>query len=313
MDIRLDQSTIPFNVEYTLRCGQAFRWERLNGWWYGVVHEKVVKIKQLDDKLRYYSYPESVDLGGRRIIKKLDDDLPLILAQIGKDNEIRNAIQLFAGLRINRQEPWECLISYICATCKNIPAIKNMIFNLSLRFGRKMTFDNHSFYTFPRPSDLANTSLEELRKCKVGFRAERILETSKIIDDSKLELDDLKKMEYREAKHRLLSLPGVGEKVADCILLFSLDKLEAFPVDIWVKRAILEFYPGYFEASFVERALSKESISRSVYERINSFGRKYFGEYAGYAQEYLFLLSRNQNTQGTCKVHARERILEAFS
>ena len=126
--------------------------------------------------------------------------------------------------------------------------------------------------------------------------AERILETSKIVDDSKLELDDLKKMEYREAKHRLLSLPGVGEKVADCILLFSLDKLEAFPVDIWVKRAILEFYPGYFEASFVERALSKESISRSVYERINSFGRKYFGEYAGYAQEYLFLLSRNQKT-----------------
>jgi len=104
----------------------------------------------------------------------------------------------------------------------------------------------------------------------------------------------LRKMDYEKAKHELLSLPGVGQKVADCVLLFSLDKLEAFPVDVWMKRVILDFYPDYFEDSFIERISGKSSITSGEYETISSFGRRYFGEYAGYAQEYLFLLSRSQ-------------------
>jgi N-glycosylase/DNA lyase len=294
MEIQLDRSTVPFSLEHTLRCGQLFRWEKLGDWWYGVVEDKIVKMRQIADRLIFQTFPEKINVEFIENYFRLDDDLPVILSQINKDKHIRKAIQCFHGLRISRQEPWECLISYICATYKNIPAIKNMILNLSKRFGRKITFNGHDFYTFPKPSDLAQASLKEIRSCKLGFRAERVLETAKILNRGEFNLDDLRKMDYGKAEKELLSLPGVGQKVADCILLFSLDKLEAFPVDIWMKRAVLKFYSGYFERSFIERVSSKSSITSREYRTISSFGREYFGKYAGYAQEYLFSLSRKR-------------------
>jgi N-glycosylase/DNA lyase len=294
MEIQLDRSTVPFSLEHTLRCGQLFRWEKLGDWWCGVVEDKVVKIRQIADKLMFQTFPEKTTAEFIENYFRLDDNLLSILSQINKDEHIRKAIQRFHGLRISRQEPWECLISYICATYKSIPAIKNMILNLSKRFGKKMTFNGHDFYTFPKPSDLAHASLEEIRSCKLGFRVQRVLETSKILDRGEFKLEDLRKMGYEKARQKLLSLPGVGQKVADCVLLFSLDKLEAFPVDIWIKRMVLKFYLNYFEHPFIERVSSKSSITPWEYETIGSFGRKYFGKYAGYAQEYLFSLSRKQ-------------------
>jgi N-glycosylase/DNA lyase len=163
-----------------------------------------------------------------------------------------------------------------------------MILNLAKRFGKKLRVDQHSFNTFPEPKNLAEATLEELKKCKLGYRAEYVLETSRIIHNRELDLEALKRGDYGRAKRELLRLPGVGQKVADCVLLFSLDKLEAFPVDIWMKRIILESYSARFEKPFVERISKKSSITPHEYEEISSFGRKYFGEYAGYAQEYLF-------------------------
>lgn len=288
MEIQLDPSTVPFDLRHTLRCGQSFRWEKIGYWWYGVVREKVIKIRQDGDKLLFHSFPKIVNSGFIENYFRLDDDLPSILSQIDKDDHIRKTIQDFYGLRINRQEPWECLISYMCATYKNIPAIENMILKMSKRFGEKMTFDGHHFYTFPKPKDLAKTSLEDIRECKLGFRANRILEVSRIIDQGEFDLEGLRKMNYEGAKNELVSLPGVGQKVADCFLLFSMGKLEAFPVDVRIKRKILGFYPSHFEDSFVERVLGKSSITPNEYDIISSFGRRYFGEYAGYAQEYLY-------------------------
>jgi len=292
MEIRLDRSIVPFSLEHTLRCGQLFRWEKLGDWWYGIVKDTVVKIRQITGKLMFQTFSEKMNTEFIEKYFRLDDNLPSILSQIDKDEHTRKAIQRFHGLRISRQEPWECLISYICATYKNIPAIKNMIYNISKRFGRKITFNSHDFYTFPEPSDLAHASLEEMRSCGLGFRAERVLEASKILDSGGFDLEDLRKMDYEKARQELLALPGVGQKVADCVLLFSLDKLEAFPVDIWIKRAVIEFYPNYFEHSFIERVSGKSSITPREYEILSSFGRKRFGKYAGYAQEYLFLMSR---------------------
>jgi len=292
MKIQLDTSTVPFSLEHTLNCGQLFRWEKLGNWWYGVVKDKVVKIRQNADKLMFQTFPEKTTAEFIENYFRLNDNLPYVLYQINKDEHIRKAIQRCHGLRISRQEPWECLISYICATYKNIPAIKTMILNLSKRFGKKITFDGYDFYTFPKPSDLARASLEKIRSCKLGFRAERVLEASKILNREEFNLEDFRKMDYEKARQNLLSLPGVGQKVADCVLLFSLDKLEAFPVDIWMKRAILEFYPSYFERSFVKRVSGKSSITPREYHIISLFGREYFGKYAGYAQEYLFTLSR---------------------
>jgi len=292
MEIKLDQSVTPFNLRHTLECGQAFRWERLGGRWYGVVRGKVIKIKQVGDKLWFQSFPGRVNEDFIKRYFRLDDNLPFILSEINKDEHIRKAIQHSYGLRITRQEPWECLVSYICATYKNIPAIKEMIHNLCRQFGEKIVFNGHSFYTFPRPSDLAEASLEDMRKCRLGFRAKRVLATSKIINDGELNLEGLSQVDYEKTKRELLRLPGVGHKVADCIQLFSLDKLQAFPVDVWMKRIILEFYQGFFNQSFVENLSKKRSLTDHDYEKFSNFGREYFGVYAGYAQEYLFYWKR---------------------
>jgi len=288
MEIRLDLSVTPFNLEHTLQCGQLFRWEKIGGYWYGVVREKVVKIKQSDDTLQFQIFPNETDLEFLRHYFRLDDDLPHILSQIKKDETIEKAIHLLYGLRIIRQEPWECLISYVCATYKNIPAIKKMIQTLSKMFGKKIEFENRSFYTFPSPSDLAKASLKEMKNCGLGFRANSVLETAKIVENGDFDLEALRRMDYEKAKYELLSLPGVGNKVADCILLFSLEKLEAFPVDVWIKRIVLEFYSKSFSLEFVEKVSEKNSLAANEYLKISEFGRKYFGTYAGYAQEYLF-------------------------
>jgi N-glycosylase/DNA lyase len=294
MEIKLDRSTTPFSLEHTLNCGQLFRWEKLGDWWYGVVADRVLKIRQIGDKLMFQSFPEEVNQDFMENYLRLDDDLPSILSTVSKDEHVRRAIKLFYGLRINRQEPWECLISYICATYKSIPAIKKMIYAISQRFGKKITFDGYDFYTFPRATELAQIRHKDLRSCGLGFRAERVLETTKILDRGDFSLEALKSLDYGNAKQELLSLPGVGPKVADCVLLFSLEKLEAFPVDVWIKRAATNLYASHFDSSFVNRVSSKGSITPKEYETISSFGREYFGRYAGYAQEYVFHLLRKQ-------------------
>ena len=292
MEIHLDQSTTPFSLEHTLRCGQVFRWEKMGNWWYGDVSGNVLKLRQTDDKLLFQS--EKVNSKFVKNYFRIDDDLPHILSRINKDKHIDKAIHSLNGLRIIRQEPWECLISYICATNANIPAIKNMILNLSKRFGKKITLEGHDFYAFPKPSDLAEADIEEIKGCKLGFRAERVCEVSKMMEQGDFDLEALRRMGYEEAKRKLMSLPGVGHKVADCVLLFALNKLEAFPVDVWMRRIILRMYPDHFEPSFVEKVLGKRSITPKEYEEINTFGRGYFGEYAGYAQEYLFYYWRTR-------------------
>jgi N-glycosylase/DNA lyase len=288
MEIKLDLSVTPFNLEHTLQCGQLFRWQKTGDYWYGVVGEKVIKIRQSDDMLRFQVLPSKTNIEFLRHYFRLDDDLPHILSQIKKDQIIKKAIHSLYGLRITRQEPWECLISYICATYKSIPAIKKMIQNLSKMFGKEMKFDTYSFYTFPKPDDLAKASVKELKNCGLGYRANPALETAKIVKSGDFDLEALKKMDYEKAKHELSSLPGVGNKVADCILLFSLDKLEAFPVDVWIKRIVLEFYSKSFSLKFIEKISEKNSLTTSEYTKISEFGREYFGAYAGYAQEYLF-------------------------
>jgi N-glycosylase/DNA lyase len=294
MEIKLNRSKVPFSLEYTLNCGQLFRWEKLDDWWYGVVADRVVKIKQSGERLIFQVFPETPNQGFIESYLRLDDNLPSIMSEISKDEHVRKAIRLFCGLRLSRQEPWECLISYICATYKSIPAIKKMINSICQRFGKKLTFDGYDFYTFPKPTDLAQVNSKDLRSCGLGFRAERVLETAKLIDSGEFSLESLKSTDYWKARRELLGLPGVGQKVADCVLLFSLEKLEAFPIDVWMKRAATNLYASHFDPSFIKRVASKSSITPKEYETISSFGREYFGRYAGYAQEYLFHLLRTQ-------------------
>jgi len=280
----------PFNLDVTLCCGQAFRWDKLGKWWYGVVNENVFKVRQVDACLKF----ENVDAKIVNNYFRFRDDLSKIYLQMGKDEHIKRAMAAFYGLRILRQDPWECLISYICATYKNIPAIKQMLSRLCRKFGNKVVFEENVFYTFPTPQKLAKSSVKELTNCGLGYRAKYVSETAKIIHENVFDLKDLRKMSYEKARKNLLNFPGVGLKVADCVLLFSAEKLEAFPVDVWIKRAIVKYYAKFFPAGFISKISDKKALTCAEYEKLSLFGRKYFGKYAGYAQEYLYYYERSQ-------------------
>ena len=292
-EIKLDLNKTPFNLDCTLSCGQVFRWEKHGDWWQSVLDDSFVKVRQKANTLQFEVVPEgSVDVAFLSNYFGLDDDLPAVYSKIVKDSFVEAAIKKFHGLRLIRQEPWECLISYSCATNKNIPAIKNMIANLCERFGRKITPAYGEVYTFPTVEDLAEARLSSLRLCKLGFRAERVKQTSKLVSEGVFSLEAIKNLPYEEAKKRLMTLPGVGPKVADCVLLFGFGRLKAFPIDVWMKRIILEIYADHFERAFIVKAKRDKAPSASEYKTISSFGRRYFGENVGYAQEYLYHFGR---------------------
>jgi N-glycosylase/DNA lyase len=287
MIIRLNPSC-PFNLDFTLCCGQTFRWDKHGDWWYGVAGEKVFRIRQTPRELRF----DNVNRDFVEDYFRLHDNLSIIFSQIKKDKHIEAAVSQFLGLRILHQEPWECLVSYICATYKSIAAIKGMLFNLSRKLGEEVRFGNQIFFTFPAPARLAKASASELTDCGLGYRTRYVSETAKRIHKEDFDLETLRKAKYEEAREQLMSFPGVGPKVADCVLLFSIGKLDAFPVDVWMKRVILRYYASHLPKQLVKKVCCQRSLSDTEYEKLNSFGRKYFGEYAGYAQEYLYHYER---------------------
>lgn len=294
MELKLNPQRTPFDLDSTLHCGQLFRWEKRGGSWYGVVRGRVLKVWQEDSVLGF----EGADLNFVKSYFRLDDDLPQIVSEISRDPITTRAVKAFPGLRLARQDPWECLLSYVCATYKNIPAIQNMIFNLSESFGHEVSYEGHPFYTFPEPEVLAEASISELGKCKLGYRARLVREAALKVSHNEIDLQQLRKADYETAKAELLQIPGVGNKVADCVLLFSLEKLEAFPVDVWMRRIIERSYSRYFDKSFIDVISDKASLSKRAYDAMGAFARGYFGRYAGYAQEYLFHYARSQRVKG---------------
>ncbi len=280
----------PFDLDFSLCCGQVFRWKKTGGWWYGVVGDKVIKIRQCGAELEFGGADEEFI----RHYFGLNDDLAQISRCIAKDTYIQTALQRFEGLRIVRQMPWECLISFICATYKSIAAIELMLKKISAKYGEKRTLDGCDFHTFPTVERLALASENGLQECGLGYRAKYVQATAKKILEEKIDLEGLKIVPYLEARKKLLEFQGVGLKVADCVLLFSLDKPEAFPVDVWVKRVILNHYADQFPAELVKKMRSHGSLTNGEYLKIGSFARTYFGRYAGYAQEYLYHYERTQ-------------------
>lgn len=253
--------SVPFHLNHTLDSGQVFRWHKNGSVWEGIVNCDFIRVSQ--DKLLHFNCDENFLYHYFR----LDDDLDKILSSIDKDKTIHAAITALYGLRLIRQDPWECLISFICSSFNNVPRIKLIVENLCREFGRKF---EHG-YAFPTPESLAKASLKQLRRCGLGYRDKYVVETAQIVT-SGLSLEKLRRLPYDVAKEILQELPGVGQKVADCVLLFSLDHLEAFPCDINIQKCMHQFYhPG---------------------TDVTTFGQQYFGEYAGYANHYLFHYQR---------------------
>jgi N-glycosylase/DNA lyase len=278
----------PFDLDLTLCCGQVFKWEKKDGWWYGIIGNNPIRIRQFGKTLEFKN-------ANSDLIKNyfgLNDNLTEIRSKIIRDKYVEKALKKFWGLRIIKQDPWECLISYICATYKSIAAIRSMLYKLSKKFGEQKTLDDYIVYSFPKPEKFQSAKESDLLECGLGYRSKYVLETSKRISKNDSFFDELKHLSYSLAKKQLIELPGIGPKVADCILLFSLGKTEAFPIDIWVKRVIINHYSDYFPPQFISKISRSRSISNSEYNKLNEFGRNYFGEYAGYAQEYLFHFER---------------------
>jgi N-glycosylase/DNA lyase len=266
-----------FDLDYTLDCGQVFRWDKIGTWWVGVVNGSTVRLQQ-DRESGEVLVDSSLPEGYLEDYFRFDDDLDDILRRVNKDSFMDEAIRKYRGLRLIRQDPWECLISYMLATAWSIPNIKRGISLLSSTYGEEIG-DGH--YSFPEPEVLAGLCEGELRNCKLGFRSNRIVKAAKHVVDGDLVLDELFNVEYREAKQRLMYLEGIGEKVADCILLFAFDKMNAFPVDTHVEKVVRHYYG---DREFFNGAVTKS--------KIGDWGRMYFGEYCGYAQQYFFYQKR---------------------
>lgn len=266
-----------FDLDYTLDCGQVFRWDKIGTWWVGVVNGSTVRLQQ-DRESGEVLVDSSLPEGYLEDYFRFDDDLDDILRRVNKDSFMDEAIRKYRGLRLIRQDPWECLISYMLATAWSIPNIKRGISLLSSTYGKEIG-DGH--YSFPEPETLASLCDGELRNCKLGFRSNRIVKAAKHVVDGELVLDELFKVEYREAKQRLMYLEGIGGKVADCILLFAFDKMNAFPVDTHVEKVVRHYYG--------DREFFNGTVTKS---KIGDWGRMYFGEYCGYAQQYFFYQKR---------------------
>jgi len=276
--IHLDPAQ-PFDLGKTLSCGQVFRWERCGTRWYGVVGERVLVVQQDGMRLRYQGAPESFI----RDYFQLDLDLPPILATIDRDPLIHASLHRCHGLRIIRQPAWECLASYICATFANIPGIRHRIELLAQSFGEPVRFEGKTYYGFPTPAALASAEDCTVRACKVGYRAPYLCETARCIREDPEFFGRIDELRYENARRELLRLKGVGNKVADCVLLFAFQRYEAVPVDVWIGRILGTWY----DAGPVKR----------TYSGLQQLARERFGEFAGYAQEYLFC-DRYQIVQG---------------
>ena len=266
-----------FSLDRSLSCGQVFRWDReQDGWWYGVVGDRVIKIRQEGATLQYEGAPAT-------FIKhyfSLDTDLDAITNSFDCDPVIHSAITKCRGLRLIRQPAWECLISYICATNSNIPMIRRRIANIARDFGKPLEFEGHTYFSFPDPSALAAACTSTLSDCKLGYRSPYVVDTACTIADEKGWQDTIAALPFEQARRELMKMQGVGPKAADCILLFAFQNYAAFPVDVWIRRIMQEHY--------IKLQSSNTALTGWEYDVIRRFARKHFGRYCGYAQEYLY-------------------------
>jgi len=282
MQINIDQ---PFDLASTLESGQAFRWRRNGEWYHGVIYGNAIEVRQHLFGIEFRSHPTPEEEMGKTLCDylRLDDNLEEVYRAIDLDERMHETIRRHRGMRLLRQEPWECLIAFILSANSNIPRISSTMENMSRRLGRQFNFRGLLYHSFPAPEVLVAVGEKGLRALGLGYRASYVAQASQLVAEGALRLDELRSMPYEEAHEALMEVPGVGEKVSDCVLLFSLDKLEAFPIDRWMRRAVGEWY-------FKERQPS--------YREVRAWAREYFGPYAGYAQQYLFQGRREASNRG---------------
>ncbi len=259
-----------FDLKLTLESGQVFHWAASGGGFLGLIGDVPAHVEQCGKELRVRSaHPEIVS-----DYLALDHPLSNIQASFPADDAMREAAAFCRGLRIIRQPVWECLATFITSSMKQVAHIRQMSVAIRERFGKRVEFEGAQLFCYPPPERLARASEADLRACGLGYRAKHLLATAKLIASGAVDLETLQTMSDTEALEALRSLPGVGAKIANCVLLFAYERLRAFPIDVWIERVLRE---TYFKR--------KRNVTA---ERLRLFSETYFGEFGGYAQQYLF-------------------------
>jgi N-glycosylase/DNA lyase len=280
-----------FNPEISINSGQVFLWEKYENSWYGTYGNYILKFTITDKEVEFYSTPKFDNW--QHSMFRLDDNIQEIFANFSNDSILLNLLKKYVGLRLIRQDPYQCMISFACSSNTNISMIRMMLKNLSRKFGIKKEIDNKIFFTFPTMENLYKASINELCTCSVGYRAKAIKSIAEKVVTGALTVDELYRSNYDEARKILTSVYGIGNKIADCILLFSLEKTEAFPIDVWMGRAIFKYYHRIINKRNSTIIDANKKLSDNHYSILSEIMRNHFGKYGGYAQQYLFYHIRN--------------------
>lgn len=272
-----------FDPRHIFECGQCFRWNiEADGSYTGVVGENVLNVKKDQNNIiiKGLCSDNIKDVCSKYFDLNTNyEGIKTKLSQI--DDNMKVSVEYGNGIRILKQDKWEALISFIISANNNIPRIKGIIERISKKYGKEIKWEGKVYYTFPTPNELAKASIRDLRELGLGFRDSRVFETTKIINNKEMDLELLEKIEDVNClREQLLKFPGVGPKVADCVMLFSMKKHEVFPIDVWVKRVMTELY---FEGSSKIEPNNK---------KILELAENKFGNLAGIAQQYLFFWRR---------------------
>lgn len=274
-----------FEPKHIFECGQCFRWdEEPDGSYTGIVKDNVINVKKVDNTVYFTSLSaddlknlvdDYFDLG--RDYEKIKETLSKI------DEYLENSIRYGNGIRILNQDLWETIISFIISANNNIPRIKGIINRISQKYGNKIEWNGKEYYTFPTVENLAKATVEDLRNLGLGFRDVRVYETTHKILNKEVDLEKLhQEPDTQKVRDTLLTLSGVGPKVADCILLFStLKRFDVFPIDVWVRRVMNELY------------IKNEDETKVNKREIEKLAKEKYGDLEGLAQQYLFYWKRD--------------------
>jgi N-glycosylase/DNA lyase len=274
-----------FDLRATLESGQTFLWLRDDGrayegtdptdgsaWYSTVTDGEVVRVRQRDGLLEWEATFDADRLLVGRL--RLDDDLPAIFEAIPDDPLLAEARDAYSGLRLVDDPFFPCLVSFICSAQMRVERIHSMQTTLAREYGETVIADGETYHAYPAPERLAAATEAELRELGLGYRAPYVQRSAELVASGEATPEDVRGLDYEDAREEMQAFVGVGDKVADCVLLFSLDYLEAVPLDTWIQQAIAEHYPHCEKGSYAE-------TSRAIRE---AFG----GEFAGYAQTYVF-------------------------
>ena len=270
-----------FDLEKTLDSGQVFHWEKSGDGFVGTIGDQAVYVEQTNElfKVRFGGPPKPTRVPSvlPEIVERyfaFDHPLAQICDSFPKDAVMNAARGFCGGLRIIRQPKWECLATFICSSMKQVAHIRQISLALRRRFGEERRIGDQQVYTFPSPRRLAQASEKELRECKLGYRAKNLRATARLVSSEQADLGAWSALPDAELRKQLCALPGVGQKIANCVMLFAFERLRAFPIDVWIERVLRQHY-------FSRR-------NKMTAQRLRQFSETYFGEHGGYAQQYLF-------------------------